>query len=141
MPQVLTQTPGTASNSLNVNFSEYEFEPISTDEILIKLHAAPVNPLDIYVMKGMYPVKPQHQHKGEPILGFDGVGEVLECGAAVKNLSAGDIIIPKDYGMGTWRSHAVLDAGKVQKIPRPHDLTVAAILKLGIVPAYLLLRT
>lgn len=140
MPQVLTQAAGTASGPSNLNFSEYELEPIGADKILIKFHAAPINPLDMYVLKGMYPVKPQHQYRDEPILGFDGVGEVVERGEAVKDLSVGDFVVPKDYGMGTWRSHAVLEGGQVQKIPRPHDLTVAAILKLGVLPAYLLVE-
>ena len=140
MPQVITQATGTGVNSPNVSFSDYVLEPLGTDNILIKFHAAPVNPLDMYVLKGMYPVKPQHQYRGEPILGFDGVGEVLKCGEAVKDLSVGDIVVPKDYGIGTWRSHAVLHAGKVQKIPRPHHVAVGAILKLGILPAYLLVE-
>lgn len=140
MPQVLTQATETVPHSSKVNFCDYELELIGSNQVLIRIHAAPINPLDIYVLKGLYPVKPQHQYKGEPILGFDGVGEVLECGEAVEGLSRGDIVVPKDYGLGTWRSHAVLDAGKVQKIPRPNDMTVGAILKLGVIPAYLLVE-
>lgn len=140
MPQVITQATGTGVDHPNVNFSDYVLEPLGTDDILIKFHAAPINPLDMYVLKGMYPVKPQHQYQGEPILGFDGVGEVLKRGEAVKDFFVGDIVVPKDYGLGTWRSHAVLPAGKVQKIPRPHHVIVGAILKLGILPAYLLVE-
>jgi trans-2-enoyl-CoA reductase len=138
--QVLTQATGTDAQSPTLTIHNHELDAVGAAQVLIKFHAASINPLDIYVIKGLYPVKPQHHHHGEPILGFDGVGEVLQCGKTVDHLSCGDIVVPKDYGLGTWRSHAVLDASKVQRIPRPNNMALAAVLKLGVLPAYLLVE-
>lgn len=140
MAQVLTQATGTDPRSSALHIRNYELDAVGPDQVLIKFQAASINPLDIHVIGGRYPVKPQNQYRGEPILGFDGVAEVLECGTTVRDLACGDTVVPSAYGLGTWRSHAVVDARQVQKIPRPDDVALAAILKLGVLPAYLLIE-
>jgi len=138
MAQLLTIASG--SQAPAVNFHVQEIPSPKANEVLVKLLAAPINPLDIIVLQGLYPVKPEHKHSGEPILGYDGVGEILTCGAAVTNLAPGDLVVPSKFGTGTWRTHAILDAQSLQKVSRPADLSFAAILRISIAPAFCLVE-
>ncbi|KAI0483242.1 hypothetical protein GGR56DRAFT_623530 [Xylariaceae sp. FL0804] len=116
-------------------------KPQLTDgQIFVRFHLSSINPLDVAVLAGVYPVKPLFTVESEPILGFDGVAEVVEIGPGVENLSTGDLVVPARYGVGTWRSHAVLDAQLVDKIPQPKDTTFPALLRLSVVTAYLLVE-
>jgi NADPH2:quinone reductase len=55
-------------------------------EVLIRLHAAGVNPADTYMRSGTYAVKPALPY----IPGMDGAGEVLAVGGGVTAFRAGD---------------------------------------------------
>ncbi|KAI9786518.1 MAG: putative secondary metabolism biosynthetic enzyme [Peltula sp. TS41687] len=142
MAQVLTKAPktGDASAAPALHFHSYEPSALGPKEVLVKFLAAPINPLDVLVLADVYPVKPQHQHAGEPIPGYDGVGEIVDCGGDVSELARGDLVIPSKFGVGTWRTHAVLDAQSVQKILRPSDVAFAAILRITIAPAFCLVE-
>jgi trans-2-enoyl-CoA reductase len=139
MAQVLTIASGTQVPAVNFHVQESLVEP-KANEVLVKTLAAPINPLDILVLAGIYPVKPSHAHLNEPILGYDGVSEVLEVGSSVTGLSPGDLVVPSKFGTGTWRTHAVLDAASLQKVTRPRDLAFASILRIGIAPAFCLVE-
>lgn len=109
-------------------------------QVLIHFLAAPINPLDILVLADRYPVKPQHYHNGEVISGYDGVAGILRCGENVTNLKKGDIVIPSKFGIGSWRSHAVVDAEWLMKVPPPDDIRFAAIMRISVAPAYFLVE-
>ncbi|OGM49679.1 putative mitochondrial enoyl reductase [Aspergillus bombycis] len=103
--------------------------PTPTDcgpsQVIVELLAAPVNPLDFLVLHGKYPVKPQNNvtlANGEqrPIPGSDG--------AAASSRQ------------GSWRTHAVLDENDVLCVPSVVDPRLACILRMGVAPAYFLLR-
>ncbi|KAL4916107.1 hypothetical protein BDW62DRAFT_202944 [Aspergillus aurantiobrunneus] len=110
------------------------------DEVLIRFIASPINPLDLLVLAGKYPVRPKHQHNGEPIVGYDGVGEVIACGAHVSHLVPGDYVVPSQFGVGTWRTHAAIKASLLQKIARPKDPVFASLLRMAVSPAYFLVE-
>jgi NADPH:quinone reductase-like Zn-dependent oxidoreductase len=58
------------------------------DEVLIRVHAASVNPIDYKIRAGSYPpVKAQHLPK---ILGRDVAGTIERCGSAVTRWREGD---------------------------------------------------
>jgi mitochondrial enoyl-[acyl-carrier protein] reductase / trans-2-enoyl-CoA reductase len=142
MAQVLTngrKHEGVAESPL-VNFYVAEIPTVGPKDVLVKFLAAPINPLDVLVLADLYPVKPQHFQDGEAIPGYDGVGEVVSCGSAVTELAPGDLVIPSKFGIGTWRTQAVVDVHYLQKISRPIDLAVAAITRISIAPAFCLVE-
>jgi len=110
------------------------------DEVLIAFIASPINPLDVLVLTGQYPVLPQHKFHGQPVPGYDGVAQVLRCGRNVTALTPGDFAIPSQFGLGTWRSHAVVSPTELQKIPEPKDPIFASLLRLGVSTAYCLVQ-
>lgn len=123
-----------------LKLQHFDIPILQNGQVLIQMLAAPINPLDIHVLRGAYPVKPRFQVASGSIGGFDGVGKVIGCGEDVKGLSVGDTIIPKGYGLGTWRTHAVIDASQLLKIEPPTQMAFAAILKTVVLPAFLLVE-
>ena len=65
------------------------------NEVLVKLHAAALNHLDIWVRMGMPGVILPFPH----IPGSDAAGVILACGSKVQNLKAGDRVVVSP-GMG-----------------------------------------
>ncbi len=68
------------------NFPDPE---LSADSVLVRVRAVALNRLDIWVRKGVLPVKPELPH----ILGSDVSGVVAETGPLVENVRPGDEVI------------------------------------------------
>jgi len=60
--------------------------PISSQEVLVKIHACGVCHTDLHACHGDWPVKP----KMPLVPGHEGVGEIVEIGEQVKHLRLGD---------------------------------------------------
>src|SRR5437868_11967320 len=72
-------------------------EPAS-DEVVVRMAAAPINPADLNAIEGKYPIRPTLP--ATP--GMEGAGVVVKLGSAVRNLALGtQVILP--HGLGTWR--------------------------------------
>ena len=85
-------------------------------EVRVRMLAAPVNPADLNVVEGVYPLRPVLDD--EPVVGGnEGVGVVEAVGAAVADLAAGDKVIPMAANVGTWREALTLPAEAWMKVP------------------------
>lgn len=73
-----------------LKFEEVEAPTIKPDELLVKVHAAAVNPVDWKIRKGM--LKIITGNKFPMILGFDLAGKVVEVGSQVTDFQVGDEI-------------------------------------------------
>jgi trans-2-enoyl-CoA reductase len=127
----------------NLHFHHFDPPDLQHNEVLIKMIAAPVNPQDIMVLLGRYPVSPSFKINEESIPGYDGVARVTSVHPSVLKdgaLKPGDLVIPTRHGVGTWRTHAVLPANLLLKISSEVDCRIAAVLRMGVTPAYLLLE-
>lgn len=78
----------------------------------MKFLVAPVNPADINLVQGVYPVKVELPATG----GIEGVGEVVQVGSQVTSLKPGDRVIPNSEGFGTWRSYGVVKQDILYKV-------------------------
>ena len=137
LAQPLTNTT-TINDALRLE--TFDLPSPTPTQVLVQFLAAPINPLDIHVLRGVYPVKPRHTVRDAPIPGFDGVARVLRIGSAVEELQEGNLVIPRSYGLGTWRTHAVLEARDLVRIKRGANVLFAAMLKTVVLPAYLLVE-
>src|ERR1039457_3968184 len=80
-------------------------EPKS-DEILVRIQAASVNPVDAKIRKGEY-AKVNDDALPVP-LGRDLSGVVESCGPAVQSIGNGDAVFALlDYDRGTYAQHAL----------------------------------
>jgi len=123
-----------------IRLQTYPIPSPSRYEVLVQLLAAPVNPQDFLIINDIYPIKPIYSIADEPVPGYDGVGRVVEVGSDVKTLKAGDLVIPRNQGFGTWRTHAVTEEESLAKVPDCQDVRYAAILKMTLLPAYFLVE-
>ncbi len=71
-----------------LQYQDVEKPQIKSDQILVKVHAASVNPIDWKIRKGM--LKLLTGNKFPMILGFDVSGEVVEVGERVTRFKPGD---------------------------------------------------
>ncbi|XP_018778029.2 enoyl-[acyl-carrier-protein] reductase, mitochondrial isoform X4 [Serinus canaria] len=97
--------------------------------------AAPINPADINMIQGTYPLLSPLPAVG----GNEGVGEVLEVGRHVTALKPGDWVIPADAGLGTWRTRGVFPEKMLLKVPSDIPMLCAATLSVNPCTAFRLL--
>uniref|UniRef100_UPI0037E866F4 enoyl-[acyl-carrier-protein] reductase, mitochondrial n=1 Tax=Semicossyphus pulcher TaxID=241346 RepID=UPI0037E866F4 len=107
-----------------VKLENIDLPPLSSKDVLVKILAAPVNPSDINMIQGTYAILPDLPAVG----GNEGVAQVVEVGSQVQSLKTGDWVIPKDAGLGTWSTEAVLAEDDVISLPNNIPLLSAATL-------------
>ncbi|XP_026272986.1 enoyl-[acyl-carrier-protein] reductase, mitochondrial [Frankliniella occidentalis] len=114
-------------------------EKISTpqsNQIVLEMLGAPINPADINTVQGVYPIKPPLPS----VPGNEGVGRVLSIGSDVKNVSVGDTVVPLEVGLGTWRTHGLFDASQWMKVSSKLGIAEAATLLTNPPTAYRMLK-
>ena len=68
----------------------------------MKMLAVPVNPADINVIQGVYPIKPKPEElPASP--GAEGVGVVVHSPSS--EFKEGEWVIPMSRGFGTWQGY------------------------------------
>ncbi|KAJ7985252.1 hypothetical protein DPEC_G00350150 [Dallia pectoralis] len=97
---------------------------VGETSVFVRMLAAPINPSDVNMIQGTYAILPDLPAVG----GNEGVAQVVEVGSLVKALKPGDWVIPRDAGLGTWRTAAVLAEEDVISLPRDIPLLSAATL-------------
>lgn len=92
-------------------------------QIVVKPLAAPINPADLNVIEGTYPVRPDLP----AVLGNEGVGEIVERGGAVTDMAVGQWVIAPARP-GWWCTARVLDAADAVVVPAGLPCELAALL-------------
>ena len=106
----------------------------STNEVLVAIEYSPVNPNDLLVAQGVYPLRPELPS----VIGNEGVGRVLAVGPDVTNLAVGDRVVPPRSSW-VWRERMVIPAGGLFALPRGADPKQLAMLAINPPTASLLL--
>lgn len=83
-------------------------------EVLVRVHAAGVNPVDAYIRSGTYARKPQLPYTP----GADGGGVVEGIGEGVGHIHAGDRVYINVSNTGTYAQLAVCPASGVHPLPK-----------------------
>ncbi|HEY6127015.1 MAG TPA: NADPH:quinone reductase [Candidatus Acidoferrum sp.] len=82
-------------------------------QVLVKIHAAGVNPADTYARTGNYAILPQLPYTP----GTDGAGVVDSIGDGVKKVKAGDRVYVAKSLSGTYAEYALALESQVQRLP------------------------
>ena len=82
-------------------------------EVVVKIHAAGVNPVDSYIRSGTYARKPQLPYTP----GMDGGGIVESVGDAVARFKPGDRVYINQSSTGTYAEKALCPATGVHRLP------------------------
>jgi NADPH:quinone reductase-like Zn-dependent oxidoreductase len=108
---------------------------IKNDEVIIEVLYSPVNPSDLLLMQGTYPIQPELP----AVIGGEGVGRVASIGSSVSTVKPGDIVtIP--FGTFAWSEKVVAKAEELVVLPANVDLPQAAMLSINPPTAVLLLE-
>jgi NADPH:quinone reductase-like Zn-dependent oxidoreductase len=99
-------------------------------EVLIKVRAASVNPVDYKIRSGAYPMVKQEQLP--KVLGRDVAGEIERCGRAVRDFKEGDTVYAMlDGGPGGYAEYVAVQADLVAPKPGQLDYRAAAAVPLA----------
>uniref|UniRef100_UPI00398EB6AA enoyl-[acyl-carrier-protein] reductase, mitochondrial isoform X4 n=1 Tax=Pristiophorus japonicus TaxID=55135 RepID=UPI00398EB6AA len=118
-----------------IQLENLELPQLGDSDIRAQMLAAPINPSDINMVQGTYPILPDLPAVG----GNEGVGQVLDVGSKVTDVKPGDWVIPSDAGLGTWRMEAVGNMNGFVKVPNNIPLLCAATLGVNPCTAYRML--
>jgi trans-2-enoyl-CoA reductase len=111
--------------------------PLPSSGARVRVLAAPINPADLNVLEGKYPVRPELP--GTP--GMEGAGVVEEVGAEVRHVRKGDrVILPASAG--SWREAVVIaDADRTLRVVPPEvSVEQAAMMRVNPATAWCMLH-
>lgn len=99
---------------------------IKSDEVLVRVHAASVNPLDIKIAAGEF--KPILPLRPPFVLGHDLAGIVEQAGAAVTRFKVGDAVYgrPRDGAIGTFAEFIAVNQADLALKPNNLSMQEAA---------------
>ncbi|MBD2199642.1 MULTISPECIES: NAD(P)-dependent alcohol dehydrogenase [Calothrix] len=122
-----------------LQYEDVEQPTIKPDQLLVKIYASSINPVDWKIRKGM--LRFLTGNKFPMILGFDLAGEVVEVGSAVTGFQPGDAI----YGStavpgGAYAEFAAVPANIVAPKPTNLNYEQAAVVPLAALTALQALR-
>src|SRR6476620_8431797 len=109
---------------------------LGQEDVLISMEAAPLNPSDFVLVRGMYGIRPAFP---SPV-GAEGVGRVTQTGSKVDRALQGKrVLILPTYEQGTWADQVVVPVRNT--VPMSDEADPLQLSMIGINPAtaYLLL--
>ncbi|MGH8020306.1 MAG: NADPH:quinone reductase, partial [Opitutaceae bacterium] len=86
---------------------------VEAGQVLVRLHAIGINPVDTYLRSGVYPRKPALPYTP----GSDGAGMIEAVGAGVTSHKPGDRVYVAGSSSGTYAELALCDAARVHALP------------------------
>ncbi len=94
----------------------------SAGQVLVRIHAAGVNPYDTYMRAGAYAVKPPLPYTP----GSDGAGVVEAVSEGVKKVKAGDRVYTAQTITGAYAEYALAREEQVRPLPAKIDFKQGA---------------
>ena len=110
---------------------------LGQEDVLISMEAAPLNPSDFVLVRGMYGIRPAFPS----LVGAEGVGRVIQTGSKVDRALQGKrVLILPTYEQGTWADQVVVPVRNI--VPMSDEADPLQLSMIGINPAtaYLLLN-
>lgn len=139
MKVCVLNNPNSDNKNLSIELVD-EPEAVGENDLLIKHSSIGINYDDIMYKNGLYNIPEELGEK--PILGFEGVGEVIRKGNNVKSFAIGDKIGYGFCNFGAYSETRVIDYRYCFAIP--NDLStdiVCGSLRKGLTAEYLLFKT
>lgn len=96
-----------------LKFEEIETPVPNENQVLVKIEAAGVNPVDTYIRSGVYAQKPNLPYTP----GKDGAGVVEAIGEKVTKFAVGDRVLTADSVSGTYAEFCLCEAKHLIKLP------------------------
>ena len=97
-----------------MNFEEVQEPKPGPGQVLIKVRAAGVNPVDCYIRSGLYPLKPQLPFTP----GMDAAGVVGSVGEGVTRVTTGDRVYVAGTVSGSYAEKTLCEGARVFRLPQ-----------------------
>jgi NADPH2:quinone reductase len=97
-----------------MNLKEVDTPNPGTGQVLVKVRAAGVNPVDCYIRSGLYPLKPELPFTP----GMDAAGIVESVGEKVKGVKPGDRVYVAGTVSGSYAEMMVCELSRVFPLPQ-----------------------
>jgi NADPH:quinone reductase-like Zn-dependent oxidoreductase len=94
----------------------------TASQVLIGVEHAPINVNDLYLIQGVYPVRPSRPS----VVGNEGMGRVLAIGRGVDHLKVGDRALVPLYSF-SWRERLVAPATGLFALPEADPRQLAMV--------------
>jgi NADPH2:quinone reductase len=101
-------------------------------QLVVRIRAAGVNPVEVYVRTGTYAMKPQLPYTP----GADGAGEILRVGSGVTRFKTGDRVYSIGSLTGTYAEQALCNEAQVYPLPAKASFAQGAALGVPYGTAY-----
>jgi NADPH:quinone reductase-like Zn-dependent oxidoreductase len=113
-------------------------EPVlGQEDVLVSMEAAPLNPSDFSLVRGLYGVRPAFPFP----VGAEGVGRVTQIGSKVDaTLQGKRVLILPTYEQGTWADQVVVSVRNLVPMRDEADPLQLSMIGINPVTAYLLLN-
>ncbi|PTV57816.1 NADP-dependent oxidoreductase [Acinetobacter seifertii] len=112
----------------NVQFDEQTKPSVTEDTVLVKVHAASINPLDLRVLEGEF--KAILPVKFPFILGNDFAGTIVEVGSKVTQFKVGDEVYAKTDLNGAFAEYTLVEESSLSLKPKNLSMGSSASLPL-----------
>src|SRR2546426_7281771 len=110
---------------------------LGQEDVLISMEAAPLNPSDFVLVRGMYGIRPAFP---SPV-GAEGVGRVTQTGSKVDvTLQGKRVLILPTYEQGTWADQVLAPVRNIVPMSDEADPLQLSMIGINPVTAYLLLN-
>jgi NADPH:quinone reductase-like Zn-dependent oxidoreductase len=120
-----------------VELTEIEPDHPGPGQLTVAIEAAPINPSDLMLIKGIYGVRPELP----AALGAEGVGRVIAVGDGVDASRVGErVLVVPTLEQATWRQETVLGEGNGIPIDPDGDPLQLAMLGINPITAFCLLH-
>lgn len=123
-------------NAENLIVGELERPQITENQVLVRVAAAGINPVDFHIRNGM--LADTDTHELPLVLGWDLAGEVTQIGKAVTDFKIGDKVFAfSDISkQGAYAQFIAVDANLVAPKPKNQNFLAAAAVPLAAVTAW-----
>jgi NADPH:quinone reductase-like Zn-dependent oxidoreductase len=120
-----------------VELAEVDAAGPGPGELAVSIEAAPINPSDLNLIRGVYGVRPQLP----TALGAEGVGRVIAVGSGVDRSRVGTrVLVVPTLEQATWREQTVVDERNAVPVDPDGDPLQLAMLGINPITAYCLLH-
>jgi NADPH:quinone reductase-like Zn-dependent oxidoreductase len=110
---------------------------LGQEEVLVSMEAAPLNPSDFMLVRGIYGVRPAFPFS----VGAEGVGRVIQTGSKVDvALQDKRVLILPTYEQGTWADQVVVPVRNIVTMSDEADPLQLSMIGINPATAYLLLN-
>ncbi|MEK7433797.1 MAG: NAD(P)-dependent alcohol dehydrogenase [Cyanobacteriota bacterium] len=116
-----------------IEYKEIPDPKIGDNEVLLKVYAASINPVDWKVRNGKFKIITGY--KFPKVLGFECAGEILELGKNVTDFKKGDRVIGATF-KGCYSELAVIKKNKLVKMPDNLSYKDASTIPIACMTAY-----